>query len=730
MDPLKEPSNYKYSVKFSYTAHSSDVRVLKAAVVPEDGLITGSRDTLVKVWVPDGERAFKETHVFVGPTKYIASLCVLPSSTQYPSGLILAGSNDCSIYGFTLDSTEPILRLLGHSDTVCSLSAGKFGTIVSGSWDKTARVWSGQQCVLVLDGHQQAVWATDMFPTQNLILTGSADHTIRLWRSGTCEKVFTGHEDCVRGLAVISDMKFLSCSNDCTVRLWQTSGQCLDVFRSHTDYIYGITLLSNGQDFATCGEDQTIKIWKNGHCVQSLLLASKTLWSVTCLKNGDLAVGSSDGTVYVLGKTPMDSFDILDTEATMSDMSVDQMQGVFGGLSNVPVPDAGNANSQLLRQGFYDGEQLLCYDEESGEIQVFEWNSATAIWKKKKSAKDGCIGDVAFENIDKGFSQMKIKKSQMKKDYEFNVDVEGVMYKLAYNRGENPWTVAQNFVAEHNLLPDHVSQIADYLMKNTAFSETPMPVEYYPAKTYIIYLNVNVVGLRAKLLEFVELVPKEQQVTASAIDTLVLLAYFPEEVNNEQMACLETVINWSDEYLYPALDLLRLAVRCKGICSRVGNQEFVNHLLHILKTTNKSVNRLLVIKIFCNLFEFEEGEKVLLQSQVKIYDSVKSTVCSTDRNVQKSGTALFLNYSVLAFYGKQIDINSYCLNMVEMLNALVDTEAVFRALVAIGTICSCDTVAHEYFRKAFFHIILYKFKEMADSSKLRAVIDLLLEDFK
>ena len=31
---------------------------------------------------------------------------------------------------------EPVERLEGHQGTVCSLDAGKFGTILSGSWDK------------------------------------------------------------------------------------------------------------------------------------------------------------------------------------------------------------------------------------------------------------------------------------------------------------------------------------------------------------------------------------------------------------------------------------------------------------------------------------------------------------------------------------------------------------------------------------------------------------------
>lgn len=60
--------------------------------------------------------AYKEEHTFIGATKFIASLCALPVSTQYPDGLILAGSNDCAIYGFTLKSQYPVMKLLGHSN--------------------------------------------------------------------------------------------------------------------------------------------------------------------------------------------------------------------------------------------------------------------------------------------------------------------------------------------------------------------------------------------------------------------------------------------------------------------------------------------------------------------------------------------------------------------------------------------------------------------------------------
>lgn len=35
---------------------------------------------------------------------------------------------------------------------VCTLAAGKFGSLISGSWDMSARVWLKQKCVMTLQG--------------------------------------------------------------------------------------------------------------------------------------------------------------------------------------------------------------------------------------------------------------------------------------------------------------------------------------------------------------------------------------------------------------------------------------------------------------------------------------------------------------------------------------------------------------------------------------------------
>lgn len=706
----KDPE-YLYALKCIFNAHAGDVRVLKPTCIPDGGILTGSRDTTTKVWTPEG-KSFRECNTFKGATTFISSLCVLPPSTQYPKGLFLAGSNDCSIYGFTPDSTEPVLRLLGHSGTVCTLSYGKGGFLVSGSWDKTARVWSGQQCVLTLQGHLEAVWATDVFATQNLILTGSADHTIRLWRAGVTEKIFTGHQDCVRGLAIVSDTKFLSCSNDNTVRMWSTSGECLETFKSHTDYIYSISLLSNGTDFVTCGEDQNVKIWRGGVCNQTFVLASKSLWCVSCLSNGDLAVGTSDGKVYVLEKVPSDYFN------GFSDQSQNEK---FHSMNNgVDLTRAEGDNGSSI----YSGEKVVMYQNHNNSMYVYQYDYAVGTKVKKQTLDFQFIEDTFYKKHGQGNGNSEV--SLKKKDYVFDVDVENTIYKLAFNKGENPWDVATKFVAEHNFPTDHIGQIVDYILKNTTTSFTN---DIYPAKNYLSYLNVNIDGLRAKLLQFCEQVPKEKYISPSEVDELMLLAHFPDVVSVEQMSSLDKAVSWSDDLLFPVLDLLRLGVKCKGLRSKISSKEFVNHLLHIFLHSKKSVNRVLIEKIFCNMFGMDETEDVLTHFQDKIFEAVKEKISIGEDSIQKAGSALFLNFAIASYNGFEINTDRYCLNIVDILSFISDSDAIYRVLVAIGTVCTRNSLAVSYFRSVNMKEIIFKFASYSENPKLKKVIELLCSDF-
>ncbi|KAG6439345.1 hypothetical protein O3G_MSEX000695 [Manduca sexta] len=87
--------------------------------------------------------------------------------------------------------------------------------------------------------------------------------------------------------------------------MWSNMGHCLNTFYGHSNYIYSISLnpvVSNG--FATSGEDGSVRLWSGGDCVREIKLPVHSVWSVTCLDNGDIVTGSSDGLIRVFTKDP------------------------------------------------------------------------------------------------------------------------------------------------------------------------------------------------------------------------------------------------------------------------------------------------------------------------------------------------------------------------------------------------------------------------------------------
>ncbi len=169
--------------------------------------------------------------------------------------------------------TQALHLLRGHTDNVCALAPGVGpDTLISGSWDKTARVWVGSTCQHILAGHAFAVWdvlAVDpaTLPsgaegTEAWTLTASADKTIKLWRGATCTTTYRGHEDVVRGLVRLPAIAgFASCSNDASVRGWSMGGECLFVLHGHESFIYDLALLPTGE-LVSSGEDRSVKIWR------------------------------------------------------------------------------------------------------------------------------------------------------------------------------------------------------------------------------------------------------------------------------------------------------------------------------------------------------------------------------------------------------------------------------------------------------------------------------------
>jgi WD40 repeat protein len=168
----------------------------------------------------------------------------------------------------TSDWSSVVKAIKGHTDYVSSVAYSPDGThIVSGSDDKTARVWdavTGKQ-LAVLEGHTNWVSSAAFSPDGAHIVSGSYDRTIRVWDAYTGKQlaVLEGHTRWVKSVAFTPDgAHIVSGSDDTTVRVWDAhSGKQLAVLEGHMDWVRSVAFSSDGAHIVSGSDDRTVRVW-------------------------------------------------------------------------------------------------------------------------------------------------------------------------------------------------------------------------------------------------------------------------------------------------------------------------------------------------------------------------------------------------------------------------------------------------------------------------------------
>lgn len=731
--------------KLSVVLHGHSLDVRSVAVTSKNAIISGSRDRTAKLWLPNEiNTGYNAVTTYNDQKNFVASVLYLEPTNEFPSGLVVTGGNDHLILIYQMHEPFTSFTLKEHSNTVCALTKGfEPNTFLSSSWDCTAKLWSLTllpNSVRTFTGHTAAIWSVIQLKNGNIV-TGCADKTIGVFsKDGFRINTIQGHTDCVRSLVELPDANcFLSASNDATIKVWDYNGSNVDTYYGHTNYIYCIARNTCGGKscFVSCDEDRTVRYWNDGVNTETFKLPAQSVWTVACLPNGDIVTGSSDSLVRVFTQdenrvASEDALRVFDEEvAALTQQSTQEIGGYK--VSDLPGKEA------LYEPGKKAGEMKMIREPQG--VVAYTWvdEGENSHWEK--------VGDVlGGVNPNAGDKTTYEGKSY---DFVFTVDVEDGKppLKLPYNKGDDPYVAAHKFL-EKNILPAaYLDQVVNFILKNSADPNqnqhvdpnyvdpftgasryTPSgsgssagnsgmnldpftgassystllgsnpkrecgTVQYLPQKDYRTFDAGDISVVIRKLEEF-NSKAGDAAVSGQALERI---AHVCEPGAAEQnIDVLINLLKWNDDIVFPALDVLRMAIRSPENCVSIFTKDdgfIMNKLKFYTSSECKSPNSMLVaFRVLCNMFLHPISEGLIFKNRLELLENITG-LSQVNKNIEIAVTTFLLNLTVLSTKERdEFGVVLLANVLPDVILSLNDCEAQFRGLIAVGTlIVNADT---------------------------------------
>lgn len=606
-----------------------------------------------------------------------------------------------------------------------------------------------------------------------LLRAGCADKVIRVFDSrGKFSHAIKGSTDVVRALCRISSnhpsgADFASAGNDGLIRLWKLDGRQVGELMGHENFIYSLITLPSGE-LASSGEDRTVRIWRGNDCVQTITHPAISVWGVAaCSDNGDIVSGASDRKVRIFSRAIERH---ADPEAVQAfDQSVKS--------SSIPQQAAGIPNREKLpgpeflqqKSGTKEG-QVVMIQESDGSVTAHQWSQGSQSWMS--------VGTV----VDAVGSSGK-KTSYLGKDYDyvFDVDIEDGKppLKLPFDLSQNPYEAATKFIQDNELPMSYLDQVAGFITTNTQgatlgqASQGPTgadpwgsgayrpgdaataPVQsqgrpqVLPQTNYLAIKTANLRTVRKKIEELNDKLisegSKDVALDQQLLDDLEGMMK-PLEGNlssaptaNSALTVGVTLVvyiltSWPASHRLPAIDLLRLLAAATPAVAEYRSE--ASNIVDILATggfedKDRENNIMLSVRAFGNLFETQQGRSLADKDFDKIHELVRFASAGTsNRNLTIAVATLYLNYSVLLKSAPYSSLpSSYdrgltlLRDLTSLISTAVDSEAVYRGLVAVGTLLSLDESIQEAAKEIYdLPSALVKAEKAVKEPRIKGVI--------
>jgi WD40 repeat protein len=271
--------------------------------------VSGSDDCSLVLWELDerglqDQEIVKQHHVqtrtvarkvhYYGHGGPVWSCCVGPDNS------LVSGSYDKTVKVWDLATGRCEFTMRGHSEWVSAVDCNA-QVIVSGSWDASVRVWAQatKQGVATLRFEDDAVYCVQL--QSNCVAVGLKNSAAEIWDLQRAERVsrFQGHFKGVNAVRIKGDLLFTA-SSDSLVKVWDVrSGEGVGNLAGHSSNVMAVDYDEEAMRVASGSYDKTVRIWdaRMGFRARSVLRAHSDPVFCVAIEPHRLITGSQDQSI-------------------------------------------------------------------------------------------------------------------------------------------------------------------------------------------------------------------------------------------------------------------------------------------------------------------------------------------------------------------------------------------------------------------------------------------------
>ncbi|MEH2339175.1 nSTAND1 domain-containing NTPase [Nostoc sp.] len=152
------------------------------------------------------------------------------------------------------------IKFISNSDTLAIIG----GRDTVKLWQISNKLGIEARLLKTFQGHTNQITSVSISPKDETIVSGSKDKTVRLWKKDDTPIAPIQEDDEVNSVSFSPDGEIIASASDKTIKLWRRDGTPIitKTLMKHDSEINRVIFSSDGKMIASASDDKTVQLWK------------------------------------------------------------------------------------------------------------------------------------------------------------------------------------------------------------------------------------------------------------------------------------------------------------------------------------------------------------------------------------------------------------------------------------------------------------------------------------